>query len=152
VAGASAGAGRLNLFASLTNRKTAKAARTKSTTVLKKIPQLMVAAPGKAGFIVAWPCVPSRGPKGGIRTSATKDAIIFPKAAPVMVPAAMRAVSPFIENSLNSVCVRPPLRGVMRMGAIVRFTRSQKQAARRRKFSLEGAVCRSFLGLPASLF
>src|SRR5277367_6688329 len=51
---------------------------------------------------------PSSLPSGGINTSSTKDATIFPKAAPIMIPTAMSSTFPRMANSLNSFSMMPP--------------------------------------------
>ena len=42
------------------------------------------------------------GDSGGMITSLTSEVMIFPKAAPMMMPTAMSSTLPFIANSLNS--------------------------------------------------
>src|SRR2546426_11564937 len=45
---------------------------------------------------------PSSRPTGGMITSSTTDATIFPKAAPMMTPTAISMTLPRMANSLNS--------------------------------------------------
>src|SRR3974377_166461 len=53
--------------------------------------------------------LPSSRPRGGMRTSPTKEVTILPKAAPMMIPIAMSSTLPFMANSLNSLSIANPL-------------------------------------------
>ena len=46
---------------------------------------------------------PSSIPMGGMMTSSTRDLMMVPKAAPMMIPTAMSSILPFTANSLNSL-------------------------------------------------
>ena len=47
--------------------------------------------------------LPSNKPKGGVRTSLTKEETIFPKAAPMMMPTPMSMTFHLSANSLKSL-------------------------------------------------
>src|SRR5262245_55474741 len=48
---------------------------------------------------------PTSKPIGGISTSLTNDEVIFPNAAPMMMPTAMSTTLPFTANSRNSFSI-----------------------------------------------
>ena len=56
--------------------------------------------------------LPSSNPIGGINTSLTSEVMIFPNAAPMMMPTAMSSTFPRMANSLNSFnMIRSPSAG-----------------------------------------
>src|ERR1041385_7100927 len=49
--------------------------------------------------------LPMMAPRGGIRTSLTKEVMIFPNAPPMMMPIARSSTFPRITNILNSFSI-----------------------------------------------
>ena len=117
--GGAASCFRFSLFRPRMTRKIANATITKSSTVLMKMPYLMIGAPAasaSATLAKVEPIVrftnkllkstlPISNPIGGMMTSLTSDVTILPNAAPMMMPTAMSMTLPRIANSLNSFSI-----------------------------------------------